>query len=127
MLTNEISPSTLLIVKPHFENCTNDLRQFPRRGLCIERIPILKALARHNACRILIPAGYVDLVHSAALRMSGDPHSAKDITQCVFVALSQYARQLTDRPTLAGWLKHQTVCVSALSLCKVQCKGRLAG
>ena len=50
---------------------------------------------------------YVDLVHSAALRMSGDPHSAKDITQCVFVALSQNARQLTDRPTLAGWL-HNT-------------------
>jgi len=50
---------------------------------------------------------YVDLVHSAALRMSGDPHSAKDITQCVFVALSQNAQQLTDRPTLAGWL-HNT-------------------
>ena len=50
---------------------------------------------------------YIDLVHSAALRMSGDPHSAKDITQCVFVALSQSARQLTDRSTLAGWL-HNT-------------------
>ncbi|HEX5223178.1 MAG TPA: sigma-70 family RNA polymerase sigma factor [Verrucomicrobiae bacterium] len=50
---------------------------------------------------------YIDLVHSAALRMSGDPHSAKDITQCVFVALFQSARQLTDRSTLAGWL-HNT-------------------
>ena len=50
---------------------------------------------------------YIDLVHSAAFRMSGDPHSAKDITQCVFVALSHNARRLTERPTVAGWL-HNT-------------------
>jgi RNA polymerase sigma factor (sigma-70 family) len=50
---------------------------------------------------------YVDLVHSAAFRMSSDPHSAKDITQCVFLALAQNAQQLTARSTLAGWL-HNT-------------------
>ena len=47
---------------------------------------------------------YVDLVYSAAVRMVGDAHAAKDVTQGVFVALAQNARQLTDRPALAGWL-----------------------
>ncbi len=47
---------------------------------------------------------YVDLAYSAAFRMVGDIHAAKDVTQAVFVALAQNARQLTDRPALAGWL-----------------------
>jgi RNA polymerase sigma factor (sigma-70 family) len=47
---------------------------------------------------------YVDLVYSAALRLSCDTHAAKDVTQSVFIALAQNARQLTDRPALAGWL-----------------------
>ncbi len=47
---------------------------------------------------------YVDLVYSAAFRMVCDAHAAKDVTQSVFVVLSQNAAQLTDRPALAGWL-----------------------
>ncbi len=47
---------------------------------------------------------YVDLVYSAALRLSYDAHTAKDVTQSVFVALAQNTQQLTDRPVLAGWL-----------------------
>jgi RNA polymerase sigma factor (sigma-70 family) len=50
---------------------------------------------------------HVDLVYSAALRMVGDPHLAKDVTQAVFVALAQNARQLTDHPVFSGWL-HRT-------------------
>jgi RNA polymerase sigma factor (sigma-70 family) len=50
---------------------------------------------------------YVDLVHSAAFRMVCDAHAARDVTQSVFVVLAQNARQLTDRPALAGWL-HNT-------------------
>ena len=47
---------------------------------------------------------YVDLVYSAALRMSGDAHAAKDVTQGVFFALSRNASQLTAHRILAGWL-----------------------
>jgi RNA polymerase sigma factor (sigma-70 family) len=47
---------------------------------------------------------YVDLVHSAAYRMTGQAHSAQDVTQAVFVALAQNAGQLHQHPALSGWL-----------------------
>ncbi len=51
---------------------------------------------------------HVDLVHSAALRLVRDAHAAQDVTQGVFVALAQNARQLTGRPALEGWLHGTT-------------------
>src|SRR5437773_5961142 len=50
---------------------------------------------------------HVDFVYSAALRMVRDAHLAEDVTQSVFVALAQNARQLTNRAVLSGWL-HRT-------------------
>jgi RNA polymerase sigma factor (sigma-70 family) len=50
---------------------------------------------------------HVDFVYSAALRMVRDAHLAEDVTQGVFVALAQNARQLAARPVLSGWL-HRT-------------------
>jgi RNA polymerase sigma factor (sigma-70 family) len=50
---------------------------------------------------------HVDFVYSAAVRMVRDSHLAEDVTQGVFVALAQNARQLTQHPILAGWL-HRT-------------------
>ena len=47
---------------------------------------------------------HVDLVYSAAFRMVCEAHSAKDVTQAVFVALAQNAPQLTNHPVLFGWL-----------------------
>jgi RNA polymerase sigma factor (sigma-70 family) len=47
---------------------------------------------------------HVDLVHSAAFRMTGEMHSAQDVTQAVFLALAQNAARLTNHPVLSGWL-----------------------
>jgi RNA polymerase sigma factor (sigma-70 family) len=47
---------------------------------------------------------HVDLVHSAAFRMTGEMHSAQDVTQAVFLALAQNAACLTNHPVLSGWL-----------------------
>ena len=47
---------------------------------------------------------HVDLVHSAARRMTNEEHSAEDVTQTVFVALAQNAVRLAGHPVLSGWL-----------------------
>jgi RNA polymerase sigma factor (sigma-70 family) len=47
---------------------------------------------------------HVDLVHSAARRMTDDTHSAEDVTQAVFMALAQNAARLSRHPVLSGWL-----------------------
>jgi len=50
---------------------------------------------------------HVDFVYSAALRMVRDGHLAEDVTQGVFVACAQNARQLSSHGVLLGWL-HRT-------------------
>jgi len=59
---------------------------------------------------------YVDLVFSAALRMLGEADAAKDVTQNVFVALSQNAGKLTGRPAVAGWLHTTARNIAAKSI-----------
>ena len=47
---------------------------------------------------------HVDLVHSAAFRMTGQASAAQDVSQAVFLALAQNAARLTGHPVLSGWL-----------------------
>ena len=56
---------------------------------------------------------HVNLVYSAALRMVRDAQLAEDVTQSVFVALAQNARQLTHHPVLSGWLHRTTQNLAA--------------
>jgi RNA polymerase sigma factor (sigma-70 family) len=56
---------------------------------------------------------HVDFVYSAALRMVRDAHLAEDVTQGVFVALAENARQLANRPVLPGWLHRTTQNLAA--------------
>jgi RNA polymerase sigma factor (sigma-70 family) len=51
-------------------------------------------------------ARYLNLVHAAATRQC--PAHADDITQAVFLLLSQKAPTLRNRPSLAGWLFQTT-------------------
>ena len=51
---------------------------------------------------------YVDLVHSAALRLTRSPQLAEDVAQGVFVALAQKAVPLSRHTVLSGWLHTTT-------------------
>jgi RNA polymerase sigma factor (sigma-70 family) len=47
---------------------------------------------------------HLDLVHSAAFRMTGEAQAAQDVSQSVFLALAQNAARLAEHPVLSGWL-----------------------
>ncbi|MCW5559434.1 MAG: sigma-70 family RNA polymerase sigma factor, partial [Verrucomicrobiae bacterium] len=47
---------------------------------------------------------YAGLVHAAALRQTGNPDWAEDVTQAVFVLLARKAGALSPDIVLAGWL-----------------------
>lgn len=47
---------------------------------------------------------HLDLVYSAAFRMTGQASAAQDVSQAVFLTLAQHASRLADHPVLSGWL-----------------------
>ncbi len=60
--------------------------------------------------------GHIDFVYAAALRQTSDPHLADDITQAVFLLLSQKARSLKPGILLKGWLFNATRYAAANAL-----------
>ena len=59
-------------------------------------------------------ARHVNKVYSVALRHTGNPHQAEEITQAVFVILARKSRHLGRRVILSGWL-YQTARLTALT------------
>lgn len=59
---------------------------------------------------------YINLVYSAALRMSVEPHLAEDVAQRTFVALAKSARELSSRPVLSGWMHRTAQNIAAESI-----------
>ncbi len=57
---------------------------------------------------------HINKVYSVALRRTGNPHHAEEITQAVFVTLAQKSRRLDGRVILSGWL-YQTAQWTALA------------
>jgi len=57
---------------------------------------------------------HLDLVYSAALRKTANPHAAEEITQAVFIILAQKAGRIVDKTILPGWL-YQTARLTASS------------
>ena len=75
-------------------------------------------LGSEQAFRELV-GRYVDLVHSAAVRLvSGDRHLAEDLTQMVFLDLAKSARRLPRAVSLGGWFYRYT-CFTASKVMRV--------
>jgi RNA polymerase sigma factor (sigma-70 family) len=51
---------------------------------------------------------HINLVYSVALRHTGDPHQAEDVTQAVFILLPEKAGQLRHDKALSSWLFQAT-------------------
>ena len=67
---------------------------------------------------------YVDFVYRTALRvLDGDVHTAKDVSQSVFIALASKASTLANRPSLAGWL-HTSTCYAATKAIRSESRRR---
>src|SRR5450756_100346 len=64
---------------------------------------------------------HLNLVYSAALRRTGDPHLAGDITQAVFIILSRGLGDVYKRQILTGWL-YRTTQYAAADALKQQCR-----
>jgi RNA polymerase sigma factor (sigma-70 family) len=59
---------------------------------------------------------HLNWVHSAALRQVGDPHTADDVAQAVFIALASKAAKIPRTSPLSPWLFKATryACTHAL-------------
>src|SRR5208282_6769016 len=66
-------------------------------------------------------ARHVNMVYSAALRKTGNPAAAEEITQAVFVILAQKAGHIPDETILPGWL-YQTARLTAASFLKSEAR-----
>ncbi len=75
------------------------------------------ARTESEAAFATLVARYVNLVHSAAWRFTGNPHHAEEITQAVFIILARKAGSLRRGTVLSGWL-YQTARLTAANFVK---------
>jgi RNA polymerase sigma factor (sigma-70 family) len=72
----------------------------------MDDIELLQNYAQTNSDEAFgtLVARHIDLVYSAALRRTGNPGSAEEITQAVFIVLAKKAACLGKRDILSSWL-----------------------
>jgi uncharacterized protein (TIGR03435 family) len=62
---------------------------------------------------------HVNFVYSVALRRTGDPHAAEEITQAVFIILARKAKSFPRKTILTGWL-HATARLTAANFLRAE-------
>ena len=82
----------------------------------LDYIILLREYVERNseeAFAVLV-ARHINKVYSVALRQTGNPHSAEEITQAVFVILARKSPHLGKQVILSGWL-YQTARLTAVT------------
>src|SRR4051794_35925406 len=81
-------------------------------------LELLRQYALHRESRAFdeLVSRHLDWVYSSALRQVRDPHLADDVTQAVFLALSQQAGKLAGGVDLTAWLFRVTQRTSAMAI-----------
>ena len=81
-----------------------------------EDIDLLREYLDHNSEEAFtaLVTRHINKVYSVALRHTGNPHQAEEITQVVFAILARKARSLGKRVIFEGWL-YQTARLTALA------------
>src|SRR5262245_44901513 len=73
---------------------------------------------REDAFTTLV-SRHVNLVYSAALRKTGSPSAAEEVTQIVFIILAKKADRLPQNIILSGWL-YQTARLTAANFLRTE-------
>jgi RNA polymerase sigma factor (sigma-70 family) len=86
-----------------------------------EDIELLRQYARENSesAFAALARRHVNLVYSVALRRTGNPHAAEEITQAVFIILARKAKSFSRQTILTGWL-HQTTRLTAANYLRTE-------
>src|SRR5580658_10896177 len=77
---------------------------------------LLREYTDHNSeeASAVLVTRHVNKVYSVALRHTGNPHQAEEITQAVFIILARKSSHLGKRVIVEGWL-YQTARLTALA------------
>jgi RNA polymerase sigma factor (sigma-70 family) len=82
----------------------------------LDDIALLRQYSEQNSGEAFatLVTRHIDRVYSVALRHTGNPHSAEEITQAVFVILARKSSRLSKHVILEGWL-YETARLTAMT------------